>query len=300
MVGEAPSKAVEAEHLFVPSAVPSRRTTEVLLTNPALTASRDRTPRLPTIQRSNRVLPEMPSERFGRRVRVRLEALRQLAPPSRKLEWSDVAAIDWERFWWATRGCDRGALLQVLVRALDEVPAEKLERVLRDHFQPGAMGAKRDDTHTSLLIEVIKFCELAESGHFHEVIPYRGSEQSRATEEFVARFNAALDRCMAERGSASPADLRIAIEKLMDLSRKIDACQEEIVSFTDEGGSWQVGAAWDRVLPIYFKSVAETATEGEYRNAIERALRDFGGHGLFPRAELRLIADERWQSRQGT
>ena len=78
----------------------------------------------------------------------------------------------------------------------------------------------------------------------------------------------------------------------MQLMRNIDACQDELVSFTDEGGSWRVGAVWDRVLPIYFESVARTATAQEYRDAVDVALRDFGGHGLFPQAELRLIADE--------
>ena len=242
----------------------------------------------------------MPSERFGRRGRARLERLRQLAPPARELSWGDVARIDLERVWWATRGSDRGALLQLLVRALGEVPAGKLEQVLRDYFRPGDVGATRSDPEIGLSIEVAKFCELAESGHFYEVIPYRGSEQARGTEEFVARFNAALDRCVAERGGASSAELRISIERLMQLMRKIDACQDEIVSFTDEGGSWQVGAVWDRVLPVYFESVARTATDQEYRSAVDHALREFGGHGLLPRAELRLVADECWESRQSS
>jgi hypothetical protein len=242
----------------------------------------------------------MPSERFGRRERARLEALRDRAPPPRNLSWIDVARIGHERLWWAMRSVDREGLMELFVRALDEVPTARLERVLRDYFRPGDVGAPQTDPPIGIRGDVDKLCSLAEDGHFYEVIAYRGSEQSRGTQEFVARFNVALDRCVAAQTDTSPMDLRVAIEKLMTLVHQIDECQKEIVYFTDEAGSWQIGAVWDRVLPVYFDCLAQTAAVAEYRAAVDAAIADFGSHVGMARGELKLIADEAWESRHKT
>lgn len=238
----------------------------------------------------------MPSERFGRRERARLQALMELAPPRAELSWRDVVRIDNERLWWALRGLDRGVLMELLVRTLATVPATELEQVLSDHFRAGDIGAKRDQANVGVRVEVKRFYELARRGHFYEAIPYRGRERSRGTQEFVARWKVALDRCVAEHGHAPPEDLRAALEMLMDLLRRIDECSEDIVHFTDESGSWQVGAVWDRALPVYFDCLARTSTEQEYNTAVAAVLADFGGQGLVPRPEWQLCAEEAWSS----
>jgi hypothetical protein len=132
-------------------------------------------------------------------------------------------------------------------------------------------------------------------GHFYEEVPYRGREQSAGTHEFSARFNTALARCVAERESTSPVDLRAAIEMLMNLMRRLDDCADDLVFFTDEPGSWQVNAAWDQALPIYFDCLSRTVCENEYRAGVDAAIADFGIHGNVPSAELQRIADETWR-----
>lgn len=236
----------------------------------------------------------MPSERFGRRERARLEALRSLAPPPRELSWTEVARVDRERLWWAMGALDRGDLMQLLVRALAEVPAARLETVFRDHARPGDIGAKRDQPEDSVLAEVGKFCDLARTGHFYEPIPYRGSEQSRGAQEFVARCNVLFDRCVEEHGLADPRDLRTAFELLLDLMRRIDD-GEEVVYFTDEAGSWQVGVVWTRVLPAYFSCLARTAPEAEFLATVERTLT---GHGSSAQPALRRAAEDAWRARE--
>jgi hypothetical protein len=239
----------------------------------------------------------MPSERFGRRERARLEALRKLAPPARALSWAEVARIDRERLWWTMRGLNRGDLMQLLAQALAEVPATRLESIFRDRARPGDIGAKQDEAEESLRSEVEKFCGLAGQGHFHEAIPYSGSEQSRGTQEFVARCNVLFGRCVTEGELAAPHDVRVALETLMDLMRKIDD-GEEVVYFTDEAGSWQVGVVWERVLPAYFKCLARTATENEFGAAVDRALADFAEHGSRRGPELQQAAEKAWRARE--
>jgi hypothetical protein len=241
----------------------------------------------------------MPSERFGRRARAQLEALRKLAPPTRDLSWRQVARLDRERLWWFLRGLDRAALLRLVVRALAEVPANRLESVLHDHARPGDIGARSDEPEPSLRSDVEQFCQLARTGHYFEEIPYRGSEQSRGTYEFVARCSVLFDRCIAE-GERTPnrRELRASFELLLDLMRRIDECQEDIVAFTDEGGSWQCGVVWTRVLPAYFRCLAQTANHEEYDATVEQILASFARHGSLTRAEKERAAEEAWRGRE--
>jgi hypothetical protein len=98
----------------------------------------------------------------------------------------------------------------------------------------------------------------------------------------------------------APTDLRVAIEKLMALMREINECQKEIVYFTDEAGSWQVGAVWDRVLPVYFDCLAQIEEATEYRLAVDVAIAEFVTHMGMARANLERVADEAWRSRHNT
>jgi hypothetical protein len=236
----------------------------------------------------------MPSERFGRRQRARLEELAKLKPPTRQLSWDEVARIDRERLWWTMRGLDRGDLMQLLARALAEVPATRLESVFRDRAHPGDIGARQDEPVDEVHVEVKKFCDLARKGHFYEPVPYRGSEQSRGTQEFVARCNVLFNRCVEEHGRADPRDLRTAFELLLDLMRQIDD-GEEVVYFTDEAGSWQVGVVWTTVLPAYFSCHARTATKAQFQTMVERAL---AGHGAQAQPELLRAAEDAWRMRE--
>jgi hypothetical protein len=80
------------------------------------------------------------------------------------------------------RSIDREGLMELFVRALDEVPMARLEPVLRDYFRPGDVGAPESEPSTGIRGDVDNLCTLAEKGHFYEVIAYRGSEQSRGTQ----------------------------------------------------------------------------------------------------------------------
>jgi hypothetical protein len=81
------------------------------------------------------------------------------------------------------------------------LPSKRLEHVLGDYVRAGDVGAPGGEVPPGLGEAVDRFCALAEAGNFYEFIPYRGTEQSGGTQEFVARFNVLLERCVAEAKS---------------------------------------------------------------------------------------------------
>jgi hypothetical protein len=74
-------------------------------------------------------------------------------------------------------------------------------------------------------------------------------------------------------------EVREAFEVLAGLVERIDM-GEEILFFADDGGSWQFGEDWERILPAWFRVTAATlgpdafaervrsvvATRGDYRS----------------------------------
>jgi hypothetical protein len=57
--------------------------------------------------------------------------------------------------------------------------------------------------------------------------------------------------------------------------------------FADEGGSWQVGVDWPKVLPVWFKVLAATVEPEEYARRITALL---SRHCHYDRDKMRAIA----------
>ncbi|MCP5528132.1 MAG: hypothetical protein H7A47_15175, partial [Verrucomicrobiales bacterium] len=68
---------------------------------------------------------------------------------------------------------------------------------------------------------------------------------------------------------------------------RIDRDPEAVIFFADEGGSWQVGVDWERVLPTWFKVLSATARAEEYAERILGLLSRHYRHG---RDEMLVIA----------
>ena len=58
----------------------------------------------------------------------------------------------------------------------------------------------------------------------------------------------------------------------LGLLDRIDEGHDDVIFFADEGGSWQVGVDWERVLPTWFKALSATAAPGEYAERITALL----------------------------
>ena len=59
---------------------------------------------------------------------------------------------------------------------------------------------------------------------------------------------------------------------LFGLLSRIDNNPDDIIFFADEGGSWQVGVDWPRVLPVWFKVLSATTEPVEYVTRITTLL----------------------------
>lgn len=57
------------------------------------------------------------------------------------------------------------------------------------------------------------------------------------------------------------------------LLSQIDACADDILFFADEGGSWEVGVDWARVLPAWFRVLSATVGPAECAQRIATTLR---------------------------
>jgi hypothetical protein len=67
----------------------------------------------------------------------------------------------------------------------------------------------------------------------------------------------------------------------------IDEGNDDVIFFADEGGSWQVGVDWDRVLPPWFKVLSATAAPEEYAERITSLLEH---HYNYARDKMLVVA----------
>ena len=63
--------------------------------------------------------------------------------------------------------------------------------------------------------------------------------------------------------------IQIDRDKLRAEVRKL---RSDVIFFADEGGSWQVGVDWARVLPVWFRVLSATAEPEEYAERITALL----------------------------
>ena len=73
--------------------------------------------------------------------------------------------------------------------------------------------------------------------------------------------------------------LRNCFELLFALLRHIDEGNDDVLAFSDDGSSRDVGVNWRVVLPAYFKCLAETEATSpeEFARAVGQVISDFAG-----------------------
>ena len=83
---------------------------------------------------------------------------------------------------------------------------------------------------------------------------------------------------------------RVVLEQALiqfALLDRIDDGHDDIVFFADEGGAWQVGVDWPRVLPTWFKLLAATVEPADYAQRITTLL---SNHHRSGRDEMLAVA----------
>jgi hypothetical protein len=203
-------------------------------------------------------------------------------------------AVDPEKLRALLRGMSRSDLLMVADRAIDLVPRSRLAALAGDTIRPEDL-APVVTTVASLLEEVKRFHAASLAGKYYESFAVNSKnymDRSLGTERFIAEFDRLVTRCVRAASKGPRGPVREAFEVLLALLRHIDACEDDVIFFADEGGSWQVDVDWNNALPTYFRCLAETAGPEEFAREVGAAIRDFAEHQPSLLTEARCFASE--------
>lgn len=164
--------------------------------------------------------------------------------------------------------------------AIDLLPPAKLVKLVGSYLDlkqllPDAPGKK------NLLADVRAFDTASRAGKYYESFNVNSKnfmEKSTGTRAFIADCNRLLDRCVTQAPKGDAAEIREAIEIILGLLRYIADCNDDVIFFADEAGSWQVGVDWPKVLPALFSCLSRTTEPGEFARRVVEAVDEFDRH----------------------
>ena len=183
-------------------------------------------------------------------------------------------AIDRDKLRAALRRLGDEYVFYMLDEAIDLLPPAKLAKLVSRYLDvkqlhPDASGKK------NLLAEVRAFDTASHAGKYYESFNVNSKnfmDKSTGTRAFIADCNRLLARCVAQ---APKSD---AIEIILGVIRHIDECHDDVIFFADEGGSWQVGVDWEKVLPAWFTCLSRTTEPDEYARRVIEVVDEFDKH----------------------
>lgn len=186
-------------------------------------------------------------------------------------------AVDPDKLRVQLRGMSRSELLMVAERAIDLVPRSRLAALVGDSVHLADIAPSKNSA-ASLLDEVKRFHAGSFEGKYYESFAVNSKnymDTSPGTELFIAEFERLVTRCTRAASEGPPGPVREAFDILLALLRHINACEDDVIFFADEGGSWQVGVRWSEVLPAYFRCLAETSGPEEFAREVGAVIEDF-------------------------
>lgn len=165
-----------------------------------------------------------------------------------------------------------------LDRAIDLLPEDALPQLVVDYVHPGDLVAD-GQPEESLLDAIHRFHRESLAGEYYQEFAVNSRncmEFSRGTELFIAEHARLVDACLkAERAG----DLDVAREGLgllLDILRRIDRFDTDIVFFADEAGAWQVGVHYPTVLPAWFRTLSPALEPEAWAATVLDAIAHFG------------------------
>ena len=203
----------------------------------------------------------------------------------------DKIEIDRDKLRAEIRKLGNEYVFFMLDDAIELLPASKLLKIAKKfidvkRLRPDAKSA----TRPSLLEDVRRFETTSLDGKYYEsffVNSKNFTQQSAGTSAWIAEFRRLLDRCVINAKMCNPAEIRQALDVLFGLLEHIDKCLDDVIFFADEGGSWQVGVDWPKVLPVWFKALSATAEPDEYA---QRVVAFLSRHYSYGRDKMLVIA----------
>ena len=184
---------------------------------------------------------------------------------------------DLEELRRTPRRLPRGNFLIIAERAAELVASSKLETLLGS-FVPLKELAQTSALPVNILDEVRRFHAEVIRGEYYEDFDVNSKnykQMSKGTQAFIAEFDRLERRCIRAAKTEPWAAVRQAFELLFDLLGKIDQCEDEILFFADEGGSWIVGVNCRAALPPYFRCLAETGMAAEFAQVVVQVITKF-------------------------
>ena len=191
--------------------------------------------------------------------------------------------IDRDKLRAALRKLGSAYVFYMLDDAIELLPPAKLYELAKKYLdlkrlRPDAEPA----TKPSLLADVKRFEKKSLAGEYYESFDVNSKnymEESAGTSTWIAEFRRLLDRCVINAKESNPAEVRQGMDILFGLLDHVDECLDDVIFFADEGGSWQVGVDWDKVLPVLFKVLSATAEPQEYATRIATVLSTHYSYG---------------------
>ena len=192
-------------------------------------------------------------------------------------------AIDRDKLRAAVRKLGHEYVFFMLDDAIALLPPAKLHHIARKYLDLNSLRPDGEiKTKAKLLAAAKAFDKASRAGEYYESFMVNSKncmEQSTGTTAWTAEYRRLLDRCVAEEKKGTRADVREAFDILFELLDYIDECNDDVIFFADEGGSWQVGVDWERVLPPWFRVLSATAAPEEYAERVTALLEHHYNYG---------------------
>ena len=188
--------------------------------------------------------------------------------------------IDLDKLRVAIQGLSDEQVRTIFEEAIDMLPQAQLIKLVKPFVDPARL---RPDSRArgSLLADVKAFEKASLADEYYEAFNVNSKnyrEKSAGTRTWIAECERLFGRCVAAVGKTDPAEVCQAFDILFALLDRIDEDPDHVIFFADEGGSWQVGVDWEKVLPAWFACLAVTTEPDEYARCVTEAIEEHGSY----------------------
>ena len=185
--------------------------------------------------------------------------------------------IDRDKVRVEARKLDGTGLRIWLDRAIDRLSDDAIAEVFDGYVHLNAVLAD-EGIKPSLLASIQRFFQDSIAGHYYEdflVNSHNFMDTSGGTQVFIAEHSRLVDACLRAEAAGDLETAGKGLGVLIDLMREVDRGTHDIVFFADEAGSWQVGVAWQRVLPCWFRSLTPCLEPTVWAKTVADSIKKF-------------------------
>ena len=193
-------------------------------------------------------------------------AARRVTPP-----------IDKDKLRAKLRKMDDAQVYALLDRAIELLSPTKLRKLVETYITLEDLKPY-SDTVDDLLRTVTGFQRRSLSGEYYQSFMVNSkncTEMSKGTRAWITDCNRLLESCISAVPKGDIKQASAAFEILFNLLSEIDRDPDAIVFFADEGGSWQVGCDWRKILPAWFKCLSSIASPDAYAEKVVHIIDGF-------------------------